>query len=63
MLETVLLGAGDASLDVPKMKDAAKKIAPKVKKEEDLDTVEKVLLKDFTIEKPKLVEAVPDAKA
>ncbi len=63
MLETVLLGAGDASLDVPKMKEAAKKIAPKVKKEEDLDTVEKELLKDFTIEKPKLVEVVPDAKA
>ena len=63
MLETVLLGAGDASLDVPKMKEAAKKIAPKVKKEEDLDIVEKELLKDFTVEKPKLVEAVPDAKA
>ena len=66
MLETVLLGEGDATLDVPKMKQAAKKVADKVKKEEDLDHIEKQLLKDFTAEKPKVVvlkEAVPDAKA
>ncbi|MEO6109599.1 MAG: sodium-transporting two-sector ATPase [Candidatus Saccharimonadales bacterium] len=63
MLETVLLGAGDATLDVEKMKEGAKKAASKVKKEEDLDHIEKELLKEFSTAKPVEVEAVPDAKA
>ncbi len=47
MLETILLGGGEADIDVEGLKEAAEKEAPKVKKEEDFDAVEKALLKKF----------------
>jgi F-type H+-transporting ATPase subunit alpha len=62
MLETVLLGAGNASLDVAKMKDGARQASEKVKKEEDLDQIEKDLLAEFSVT-PKILEVIPDAKA
>lgn len=60
MLETVMLGAGEGDLDVAGMKDLAKKVAGRVKKEEDFDKIEKELLHEFS---KKHKEEVPDAKA
>jgi F-type H+-transporting ATPase subunit alpha len=47
MLETVLLGGGDTDIDIPGLKEAAKKQASKAKKEEDFDHIEKELLHAF----------------
>jgi F-type H+-transporting ATPase subunit alpha len=47
MLETVLLGAGEADIDIVGLKEAAKKQASKAKKEEDFDHIEKELLHAF----------------
>jgi F-type H+-transporting ATPase subunit alpha len=59
MLETVLLGKGEYTIDVPGLKQAAKEMASKVKKEEDFDTIETDLLKKFgkKIEEAKKDEA------
>jgi F-type H+-transporting ATPase subunit alpha len=47
MLETVLLGGGETDIDIPGLKEAAKKQASKAKKEEDFDHIEKELLHAF----------------
>lgn len=59
MLETILLGGGETEIDVAGLKEAAEKEAPKVKKEEDFDAVEKALLKKFA-EKKKEVPAAEE---
>ena len=60
MLETILLGGGEGEIDVPGLKEAAKKASSKVKKEEDFDKIEKELLHQFGT---KVKEVVTDAKA
>jgi F-type H+/Na+-transporting ATPase subunit alpha len=66
MLETILLGGGEGEIDVAGLKEAAEKEAPKVKKEEDFDAVEKALLKKFGAKKKdepeKEVAATPPAE-
>jgi len=53
MLETIMLGKGEAELDVPAIKEAAKQLAGKIKAEEDLDQVTAELLKKHTVQAPK----------
>lgn len=52
MLETIVLGAGQVSIDVAALKQAVKKVAPEAKEEADFDRLEAQLLKEYTM-KPK----------
>lgn len=45
VLETILLGGGENEIDVPALKESAKKMASKAKKEEQFDAIEATLLK------------------
>lgn len=47
MLETILLGKGEMNIDLKGLKEASRKLAPKVKKEEDFDKYEAELLKQY----------------
>jgi len=49
MLETIILGGGEVDIDVAGLKEAVKKTATQVKKEEDYDQAEAELLKKYTI--------------
>lgn len=48
ILETILLGKGESVIDVPALKQAARTMASKVKREEDFDHIEADLLKKFS---------------
>lgn len=61
-LETIMLGNGQGDIDVPGLKEEARKIAPKVKKEEDFDKLEAELLKKYS-KKPKVTEVKPEEGA
>jgi len=49
VLETIILGGGTETIDVPALKESAKKIGHTVKKEEDFDKVEVDLLKKHIV--------------
>ncbi len=59
-LETILLGGGEMEIDVPKLKQGARDIAPKVKKEDDFDKFEAELLKKYST-KPKAIAVTTEA--
>ena len=48
MLETILLSDGETSINVAKLKESIKTVAPKVKEEKDFDHIEADLLKKFS---------------
>lgn len=62
MMETLFLGKGELEIDIEGLKEAVKKIAPSIQKEEDYDTVEAELLKKFA-KRPKVVEQKPEEVA
>ncbi len=47
ILETVMLGAGKYTIDIPGLKTASREAAKQVKKEEDMDKIVEFLLKKF----------------
>jgi F-type H+-transporting ATPase subunit alpha len=59
VLETIILGGGEAEIDVVGLKEAVGKQAKSVKKEEDFDHIEAELLKKYTIkaEEPEVAVA------
>jgi len=48
LMETVMLGGGKVELDVARVKEAVRDIAPKIKDEKDLDKAEVKLLKQYS---------------
>lgn len=48
MLETVILGEGKIDLEITKLKDEAKKVAPKIKSDKDFDSIEAELFKKYS---------------
>jgi F-type H+-transporting ATPase subunit alpha len=66
ILETILLGGGSVDIDIVGLKEAAGKVASKVKTEKDFDTLEADLLKTHTVKQKvaaaETVAAGPEAK-
>lgn len=67
VLETILKGEGKTEIDIPGLKEAAKKLSSKVKKDEEFDHAETQLLKQFGKKMkeaaPKATEAAPPQEA
>ena len=63
ILETILLSDGTSEIDIAGLKEAATKVAPRVKDEKDFDSIEAQLLKDHST-KPKITvvdQALPES--
>ena len=56
ILEAVVQHEGKSHIDVPKLKEGARKVGKQAKTEEDYDRLEQQLLKDFAAPVPKEAE-------
>lgn len=63
LLETVILGKGNIKLDIPSLKQSIKERVKEVKNEDDLDRIEKELLKKHTITEDDKHEDSPEKEA